>query len=208
MANPRDLVRSLVRRAAEGVANGASRIGGLDRVRAGIDDLVRQRISIRASTLTSVVAHLPEVESASVTLSDGAIHIDVAFEEGAFLQARLIPTRIRFAPRGAKEVGFRIEPQERAYGYRVTDVVSAIGGAIAGALWPVARMTAARDLGGAIVDRDGPNGFTVDLRTAPAIRALESRGSAALVLELIELGELTVTDGALVLQLKLPQLAP
>lgn len=207
MASPRDLVRSFVRAATEGVVKNASRIGGLDRIRSGIDDLTKQRISLRASTLTSVVAHLPGVSSASVTVSDGAIHIDVAFDDdGAFLQARLVPTRIRFAPRGAKEIGFRIEPRERAFSPRITDVVSAIGGAIAGALWPVGLGGPARDLGGAIVDRDGPDGFTVDLRTAPAIRALESRGGAGLVLEIIELGELTAVDGALVLQLKLPQL--
>lgn len=206
MASPRDLVRSLVRAATEGAVKNVSRIGGLDRVRAGIDDLVRQRIAIKAGALTTVLAHLDGVDSASVTISDGAMHIDVAFTEGAFLQARLIPTNIRFAPRGAKEVGFRVEPREQAHAHRVTDVISAIGGAIASALWPVARIIESRDMGGAIVDRDGPDAFTVDLRTAPAIRALEQRGGAALVLEIIELGGLTATDGCLVLQLRLPQL--
>lgn len=206
MSKPRDLFRSYVRVATEGTLARLGKIGGMDRLRAGIDDLVRQRLSLKSSALTSAVAHLPGVESASVAASNGALHVDVAFSDGNFLQARLVPVRIRFAPRGAKEVAFRIEPETASRIPRVTDVISAIGGAIAYALWPIARGSEERNVGGAIVDRDGPDGFTVDLRTAPAIRALEAKGGAALVLEIIELGDLTIADGTVVLQLKLPQL--
>ena len=208
MSKPRDLFRSYVRAATEGTLQRIGKVGGLDRVRAGIADLVRQRLTLKSSAITSAVAHLPGVDSASVSASNGALHVDVAFADGAFLQARLIPTQIRFAPRGAKEIGFRIEPEAAARVSRVTDVISAIGGTIANALWPVSRGGGDRSHAGAIVDRDGPDGFTVDLRTAPTIRALESKGGAALVIEVIELGDLTVGDGGLVLQLKLPQLAP
>jgi len=206
MSKPRDLFRSYVRAATEGTLSRIGKVGGLDKLRAGIGDLVRQRLTLKSSVLTSSLAHLPGVDSASVVASSGALHIDVAFSDGAFLQARLIPTRIRFAPRGAKEIAFRIEPESAARISRVTDVISAIGGSIANTLWPVARGGDARSHAGAIVDRDGPDGFTVDLRTAPAIRALESKGGAGLVIEIIELGDLTVGDGGLVLQLKLPQL--
>ena len=208
MSKPRDLFRSYVRVATEGTLKRVGQVAGMDKLRAGLGDLVKRRMTLRASSLTSSLAHLPGVESASVAASNGALHVDVAFADGQFLQARIIPTRIRFAPRGAKEIAFRIEPEAAARVQRVTDVISAIGGSVANALWPIGRSFDTKSHAGAIVDRDGPDGFTVDLRTAPGIRALESKGGAALVIEVIELAELTVVDGGLQLQLKLPQLAP
>lgn len=208
MSKPRDIVRSLVRRAADTAIEAANRTGNFERVRKTIENVKLRRFPIRASVLTSAVAHLPGVESASVGVSDGAIHVDVAFTRGAFLQARLVPTSVAFAPRGAKEVGFRIEPAEAARTQGVTDVIGAIGGAIALTLWPSAAavMGGERNVGGAIVDREGRDGFIVDLRTTPAARALEKLGQAAVIVELIELSQLSIDDGSLMVHVRLPHL--
>ena len=208
MSRPKDLFRSLVRSAADEAKKRALNVGGLGKLRESLNELVQQRLHIPASTLTSVVAHLPGVVSASVTVTTAAIAVDVDFDDGRILDARLIPTRIRFAPRGAKEISFRVEPVERSRTPGLIDVISALSGAIATTLWPLARGAEGRDLAGAVVERDGPDAFTVDLRTVPRVRAMESTGAAALVTEVVGLGELLLRDGALVLQLRLPQLVP
>lgn len=208
MSKPRDLLRSLVRRAADTAVETANRTGGLDRMRKTLEHVKQRRFPIPANALTSAVAHLPGVESASITASEGALHVDVAYTSGAFLQARLVPTSVRFAPRGAKEISFRIEPEEAARGYRVTDVVGALGGVIALHLWQsaVAASRTERSVGGAIVDRDGADTFVVDLRTTPAAKALEKLGQAGMILEILEISELSVADGALMVHVRLPHL--
>lgn len=208
MSNPRDLLRSLVRRAADSAIDTANRRGGLDKLRKTLENVKRRRFPVSAGVLTSAVAHLPGVESASVTAASGALHVDVVFTSGAHLAARLVPTRVRFAPRGAKEVSFRVEPPEAARGYRITDVVGAIGGVIALHLWQsaLAASRTERQFGGAIVDREGSDTFVVDLRTTPAAKALEKMGQAGMVLEVLELTELRVEDGELMVHVGFPQL--
>lgn len=204
MSRPRDLLRSMVRVAADRARDATLRVGGLDELRKNLREFVQQRLPVPAAALTSAVAHVEGVESASVSVRADAIHVDVLFDDGRVLDVRLVPTRIRFAPRGAKEVCFRVEPVDRARARGLVDVVSAIAGAIATTLWPIARLGGDRALHGASVERDGPDTLTVDLRTVPRVRELEARGTAALVTEVVELGEILLRDGAIVLQLKLP----
>ncbi len=208
MSHPKDLIRSFVRGAADAAVKRAERVGGLDRIRTAVGHLAQRQLPVTMGTLTTAIAHLPGVASASVSASQGALIVDVAFDDGGYLEFRLIPTRILFAPRGAKEIRFRIEPPEASRGPGVLDVVGAIGGTIALALWPVGTLEASGRTACAIVDRDGPDAFSMDLRSVPAIRALESRGSIAIVTEVLGLEEITVEDGVLLLRLRLPQLAP
>ena len=208
MSKPLDLFRSLVRNAADLATSSVEKLGPVARVREALDDLVHERIHIKQGRLTSAIAHLPGVESAQVSARKGSLFVDVTYERGDHLQAVFTPEWVRFAPRGAKEIAFRVEPELQAGSHRVIDIASAIGGTIALAIWPIVRDASQRDVSGAIVDRDGPTRLCVDLRTVPAVRAFEQRGQAAMLLEVLELGALEVVPGSLELTLVMPRLAP
>ena len=120
----------------------------------------------------------------------------------------LTPRGARFAPRGAKEVLFQVTPAAHVTQAKVRTAVGSLAGAVAHALWAVVLGAPdAEHLVGAIVDRDGNEQVRVDLRSVPAVRALQGRGPAALVIDMLELERLEVEDGQLVLKLKLPRLA-
>ncbi len=175
------------------------------RVRRFLRQLRDQRTSIDERTLTQHVAHVPGVESATVNARAGRLHVDVSFRDGENIAFSVFPLAARFAPRGAKELVLRVEPREAVRVRRVRDMVSAIAGAIAHQLWTPA-LTKARpeDLLGAIVDRDGSECLRVDLRTVPAVRETLRQRAGVLIVELLELRELSVEDGSLVLAVRLP----
>lgn len=203
---PSDHLRSLVRRAADLAASAANAPGPVQRAKKLVSDLVHRRIEISSAQLTNALAQFPDVESASVSARDGGIRCDVVFTTGEHLQAVYVPERVTFAPRGAKELTFRIEPATQARSHRATDVASVLGGVVARALWPV--RTETRNLGGAIVDRQGEDRLTVDLRTTPTAQALIRQGQAGALIEVLQLGEIFVGESSLVLVFKLPTLEP
>jgi len=173
-----------------------------------VRELKDQRTFVPERTLTNVVAHAPGVTVASVSARRGKLHVDVRFEE-VHRAFALVPLAARFAPRGAKELLFRVEPPELSGDVRVRDLTGAIVGAVARQVWAVAVRASDEELAGAIVDRDGTDCVRVDLRSVPAVRAmLRERNPAAVVIEMLEIKELTADDGELAIKLKLPQLAP
>jgi hypothetical protein len=111
---------------------------------------------------------------------------------------------VRFAPRGAKEISFDVEPPDA----HDVSIVSALAGCIAKATWPMIAPTGSIDVGGAIVERDKPGRLRVDLRSVPAVRRFASTQTAAMIFDVLELESLRVEPGALALKLKLPQLTP
>lgn len=209
MSRRGDLLRSLFRAGADRAAQRLEGAGPVARARRFLRQLRDQRARIDERTLTQLVAHVPGVESASVNARSGKLHVDVAFLDGESLSFSLAPHAARFAPRGAKELVLRVQPAEAARARRLREVASAIAGAVAQQLWTVA-LTDARpeDLIGAIVDRDGAECLRVDLRTVPAVREALRQRSGALIVELLELRELLVEDGALVVAMRLPGLLP
>jgi hypothetical protein len=116
----------------------------------------------------------------------------------------LAPVAVRFAPRGAKEISFDVEPP----GTFDHSIVGSLAACIARATWPMILPPDARDVGSAIVERESPERIRVDLRTVPAVRRFASRGTAAMVFDVLELESIRVEPGALALKLKLPQLSP
>lgn len=206
MSDRLDHLRSLVRRAADVASNTANAAGPIKRAKKLVSDLIHKRIEISSAQLTSALAQFPDVDSASVSARDGGLHCDVTFVTGEHVQAVYVPHRVMFAPRGAKELTFRVEPSSQTRSHRATDVASVLGGVVARALWPV--RTESRNLGGAIVDRHGENELMVDLRTTPSAQSLIRQGQAGALIEVLQLGDVYVTDGALVLVFKLPSIEP
>lgn len=200
-----DLLKSWIRvgadRAKEGI-EAVRPVGALKRV---ASELRKQRLVVPESALCHAVAHAPGVRAANATARRGRIQLDARFDDGE-LACALEFFGSRFAPRGAKEITFRVHPAGSARDPRVRDLTGAVAGVIARGLWPMA-IPPSKPLHGAIVDREGDDLVRVDLRSVPAVREALGAGPMGLVLEAIELRRIDAGDGELALQLKLPGLS-
>ena len=169
-----------------------------------LHELGQQQTSIDEKELTRAVAHVENVKSASVTAKNGALLLDVTVEEELYLSCSLIPLGAYFAPRGAKEIVFRVEPSDVLHHRILRDITSALTVVIARQLWAVALRDNSENMGDAIVDRDGTDCLRIDLRTIPGVRHALRRRTSATIIEFLELRDLRADDGELTLSIKLP----
>lgn len=199
-----DILRSLLRSAAD---------RAVDRVRGTrvalvtkqlLERLTQQRWRLSDEVLTAAAAHADGVDSAMVACRSGRMFVDASMTSGREVQFTLAPRTVRFAPRGAKEISFDVEPPDA----HDTSIVGALAGCIAKATWPMIAPADSLDVGGAIVERETAGRLRVDLRSVPAVRRFASSQSAAMIFDVLELESIRVEPGALALKLKLPQLAP
>lgn len=202
MSDRLDLLKSLVRGAADRAGQTLKGLGPVSAMRRALRDAARQRSVISTTDLNAAVAHAPQVEAASVVVRDGAIRIEASYASGT-LSFGLIPAGARFAPRGAKEVRFRVDPPTAASDGRASDIAGALAGRIAFSLWGLFLRVSADEVGSAIVDRDD-DVFRADLRTVPAARALSSQSALAAIMDVLELSDLVAQDGELRLSIKPP----
>ncbi len=198
-----DVLRSLIRSAAERAGGTLRRLGPVAKARQALREVMRQRAVVGEEELASAVAHAHGVRAASVAARDGAVRLDVTFDDGDRFAASLVPLGARFAPRGPKELLFRVEPGESARGPRAADVAAAVAGAVARGLW---RGLLPEDEDGApptIVDRDD-DVLRIDLRTLPAVRKLQAKGGLGVIIDVMEVRGITADHGELSIQLELP----
>jgi hypothetical protein len=199
-----DIIRSWVRVAAD---QAVERITGTKLASVAkqlAERLTQRRWRLTDETLTAAAAHADGVDSAMVACRSGRMFVDASMTNGKEVQFSLAPHAVRFAPRGAKEISFDVEPPDA----HDTSIVGALAACIAKATWPMIAPTDLVDVGGAIVERETPGRLRVDLRSVPAVRRFASTQTAAMVFDLLELESIRVEPGALTLKLKLPQLAP
>lgn len=201
-----DEIRSMVRDAARRASDGFGKITALAEARRVLRELAHQRLLLPDSALGAAVARTEGASSASVRARQGALYVDVYFDDGEHLEACFEAGQPTFAPRGPKELMWIVSPAEAFQSRHLLDVASALSTAVAHALWAVVLPRDLADIGSAIVDRDGVDRIRVDLRSVPAVRALSGQASAAIV-EVLELSEIECVDGEVRLQLKLPGLA-
>ena len=203
MSDRFDIVRSLVRAAAD---RALDRVKGT-RVAAAtaqiLERLTQQRWRLSDETLTAAAAHAEGVDSAMVACHSGRMFVDASMTNGREVQFSLAPRSVRFAPRGAKEIAFDVEPPDA----HDTSIVGALAGCIAKATWPMIVPPDSLDVGGAIVEHESPGRLRVDLRSVPAVRRFSSTQAAAMIFDVLELESLRVETGALAIKLKLPQLS-
>lgn len=205
MTSYRDLLRSAIARAA-----GAARTSGaFARVREALATLQRRQVRIKEGDLGAAVARATGVQQAMVRCDDGGIRVDASYVDGDTFVASVIPSGVYFAPRGAKEIAFRIEPAEAGRSRHAADVVAALAGAIArGFYGPFLGRKAlekpAEPAG--FVDREADDAFRADLRTVPSVRRLAAGGPMALVVDLLDVKSIGTEPGAVRLEVKLPDL--
>jgi hypothetical protein len=203
MGDRSDYLRSLVRAFAEGAAR---RLGvPLAALQRLLREAVLQASSVSDRQITKALARVPSVREASAVCRDERIWIEATFDDGESLQLSVAPIGARFAPRGAKELLFRVEPEAMAGRARARDLVGAIAALVAHVLWAPFFGRLLNPSYDVIAERDGTDEVRVDLRSVPAVRAAYNKGLAQL-LDMLELGGLGVVDGALRLQIKLPPL--
>ncbi len=202
MSKRGDLFRSLVHRATKA---GVERIKGMPAVagaRQALEELKQRRASLGEPALSSALAHAPGVSASSVSISGGLMRVDLAFEDGESRVFAISPEAVRFAPRGAKEVLFEVEPPELVSDPRVRDAVGCLAAAIARALWgPVLAPRAGDEQ--ALVERDGAR-LRADLRTVPAVRAALEGSGLSMALEVLTIESFALEDRALRFKIGLP----
>jgi hypothetical protein len=195
-------LRSLIRGFAEGVG---SRLGlpiaALQRL---LREAVLQASSVSDRQITKALARVPSVREASAVCRDERIWIQATFDDGESVELSLSPLGARFAPRGAKELLFHVEPEAMAGRARARDLVGAVAALVAHVLWAPFFGRLLNPSYDAIAEREGAE-VRVDLSSVPAVRAAHNKGLAQLF-DLLDLAGLGVVDGALRLQIKLPPL--
>ncbi|MFT3921393.1 MAG: hypothetical protein QM778_02540 [Myxococcales bacterium] len=202
MGDRSDFLRSLVRGFAEGAGK---RLGlPLANLQKLIREAVLQASSVSDRQITKALTRVESVREASAVCRDERIWIEATFEDGESVQISVAPVGARFAPRGAKEVLFRVEPEQMAGRARTRDLVGAIAALIAHALWAPFFGRILNPSFDAIAERDGSE-VRVDLRSVPAVRAAHKKGLSQLF-DMLDLAGIGVVDGALRLQIKLPPL--
>ncbi len=199
-----DIVKSLIRTVADEARHRVEQSAPFNAARAVLDQLKDQRAILPEGALTAAAAHAEGVGAATVTCRDGLIFVDATLRAGDDVHFSLAPSGVFFAPRGAKEIAFRVDPPEVAS--RARSIVSALAGCVARTIWPVLSRGSQDGFEGAIVDTDQGGQLRVDLRTVPAVRAAMSRGPQAMILDVLSLDAILPEAGQLVLKLKLPQL--
>jgi hypothetical protein len=199
-----DILRSWVRVAADRAVERISGTKAASMTKLLLERLTQQRWRLSDEALTAAAAHAEGVDSAMVACHSGRMFVDASMTNGNEVQFSLAPRSVRFAPRGAKEISFDVEPPDA----HDTSIVGALAGCIAKATWPMIAPADSIDVGSAIVERENPGRLRVDLRSVPAVRRFATTQTAAMIFDVLELESLRVEPGGLALKLKLPQLTP
>ena len=120
-----DRLRSLVRRVGD-QAQRAITSGPVATARKFLNEVAQRQARVPAEALTRTLAHAEGVREASAACEGGRVHIDATFDDGSHVQLGLVPWDVRFAPRGAKELVFRVEPASMGRERHVPELVAAV----------------------------------------------------------------------------------
>jgi hypothetical protein len=198
-----DVLKSLMRSSARAAKVGIGKLALTQALQRVLDESRLGRVVISDASLTVAVARAAHVAEATVSAAQGCLRVDVGNADGQRLAMTLRPIGFAFAPGGAKELSFAVEPSEAALDPTSGDVVAAIAGEIARNLWRPALMRAPRsDHGTAMVNRhDGT--LIVDLRSVPEVRWALRQRLPALMIEALKPRSLEITQGRVTVALTL-----
>lgn len=198
-----DVLKSLVRGAAKASSERLGKMRSVAGVRDALGDLRARRATIPEAALSRAISHgVANARAVSVAVRDERVVVDLTFEDGDNLVVAVIPEQTRFAPRGAKEVIFSVEPPEAVGDARVREIVGAIAASIARALWgPM--LGERREGEHALVDREGAR-LRADLRTVPSVRAALEGSALGVALDVLSIESFSLEDRALRVAIALP----
>jgi hypothetical protein len=196
----RDVMKSFLRSAARAAAAQLPRVPLARAARERLRELSLGRAALGDDALTRAVTHVEGVAAATVRCTNTRLLVDIAFDDNSQLLMSIVPDKIAFAPGGAKELRFAIDPPELATDSRARDVIAAIASEIARALWRPALGGAPRSDHLALVSLDGDR-LVADLRSVPAVRWALQQAMRAAIVEAIEPRAILLAPGHLDLPL-------
>lgn len=202
MSQRLDVLRSLLRGAAVSVRDGVRESGITQSLRKAVEEISRRTASVNHRQLTAAVGRAPGVSAASVRVVPGAIQLDVTFNDGDHTMVSLLPIGAAFAPHGAKEISFQVEPPNLANDTRIGDLAAAVAGEVAQALWGNFVRGLQVPPGHALASRDGIH-LSVDLRGVPLVRVALNNRLTATAIELLHVTDLIAEQDHLTLTLAL-----
>jgi hypothetical protein len=194
------VVTSLLRSVLRSAGSLLGRSSVAESLRNALADLSLGRSAIADEQLTRAVTRVAHVAAATVICGQQRLRVDLSFDDGGALLMALRPKAIAFAPGGAKELIFSVEPGQAASDPRARDVVSAIAAEVARGLWRPALAGAPSSEHCAIVSADGDQ-LVVDLRSVPEVRWALGQGMRAAIIEAIRPRALEAKPGHLLLPL-------
>ncbi|NOY91329.1 MAG: hypothetical protein GXP55_08970 [Deltaproteobacteria bacterium] len=196
-----DVLRSLLRAAGDGTRARLGTLGPIANLRERLKSLRDGRVPIPVTRITPCLARAEGISSLSAAASGGAIRVHATLEDGESMELSIEPLSAHFAARGAKELSFRVQPEELAHSAPAKALVGSLAGLIARTLFAVA-MPGADEGEAALAERDGPGRLRVDLRSLPSLRSAPR--AMSLALDALSLDSVEIEDGALVLRVRLP----
>jgi hypothetical protein len=194
-----DVLKSLLRSTA---------LAAVDKVRnspttAAARDVIEQaglmRTRITEASLTAAVARAANATAATVRAQQGRLLIDASFDDSDKpLQVAIWPASFSFAPLGAKEIAFGVDPIEALRDPRVQDVCAALATEIAHAIW----RTVLPGESTAFVSCEGDH-LVADLRSVPAVRRNQAKKLAMTFIEALKPQKIEIEGGELRVLMKL-----
>lgn len=172
------------------------------------------RNALRAMTSTPTISwtevrhrllQCPEVVSLSFEVDKETLCLTVEDENGRDFRTRIVVGNVFFAPRGAKEVHFRVEPPEHVRSAAIRECVGAMAEMIARKMWPFAVDRKRTSLPTLVEQSD--NGFRVDLREVPAVSSFVRRADFGLLADAIIAKAIRFCENGIVIELTLPNVA-
>lgn len=198
-----DVLKSLLRSTALGAVDKLKNAEATAAARELIAQAGMMRARIDEAALTAAVARADNATAATVRAQDGRLLIDASFDGSEQpLRIAVWPANVSFAPLGAKEVAFAVEPAEALRDPRARDVCGALATEIAHALWRSVIGPALPDDSRAFVSREGET-LVADLRSVSAVRRNQAKKLAATFIEAIKPQRIDIAPGELRITLKL-----
>lgn len=194
----RSVVRDVGGRARDRLAESAP-----GRRLAELRDAVREpKIVVPKRSILQLPLTLRGVATSGARIEDGRLVVDAELEDGRWLSIRLVPSALRFAPRGAKEVVFRVEPPELVGDPRARELVGRLAGLVAHMLFG-AVIGRPREDSEAFVETAGDE-LAADLRTVPAVR--QAGPTALALVDAIPVSRFAFEELGLALYVAMPPL--
>ncbi|MGE0789606.1 MAG: hypothetical protein AB7S26_28295 [Sandaracinaceae bacterium] len=202
MSSRLDVLKSVLFRAARAGKDRIEDVGSLKELRKVFGDLRQRRMAIPESHVGAAVSEAPLVRASTVGLRRGRAVVDVGFQDGSVAVFAVIPQEVRFAPRGAKEVLFSVEPPEAVEDSRVRDIVGHVAAALARGVWgPM--LGPPRPGEAALIEREGAR-LRADLRTVPSVRGALEGSPLSMALDVLTIERIEIEDRAMKVTVGLP----
>jgi hypothetical protein len=197
----------LVKNAAHRAGDAIGQTQPISAFRNVLRELRDRRVRIPERQLARAVLRAGTVATASVRTRPGRIEIEAELESGRAVHIALLPLGAHFAPRGAKEIVFAVDPADAVNDTKVRDIVGMIAAQVARAIWgPFLPVAEGAVDNAALVDREKDH-LRVDLRTCPAVLgAIKGMPALSLVMDALRIERMDVDEHGLSVRIALPEL--